>query len=254
MGHFQAIGGHLGETYRFEDFVCDCTGARTTQGLFELFTRAMARQGFDRIIFSVPRDLDVPEEQNRLGLFHNYPEDWQAYYDEKGFAAIDPVLRAAGMYDWAFEWSGLERDFQLSDRQTRFMRLGEEAGLHNGVGVPFRGSRAQIAGVALATSRHDDERCANLDLINAYCTQFYVTFKRLAVRGQGSADCVFLTPKESEILCFVANGCTDDDIADKLSISRNTVDTHLRHIFHKLDVNSRVAASVKAITAGLIFP
>ncbi len=65
---------------------------------------------------------------------------------------------------------------------------------------------------------------------------------------------VTLTPKEAEVLAHVAAGRTDDEIAAALSISRSTVDTHMRHIFLKLEVNNRVTAVVKGIMLGLIDP
>jgi hypothetical protein len=125
--------------YRFEDFVERCNRLSNGQRLFEEFTAAMAGFGFDRIIFSVPRDTDLPPENNGIGLMHNYPADWQTYYAEQGFARIDPVLKAAGTCHWAFRWKDIERAHTLSTRQTRFMRLGEEAGLHNGIGIPCAG-------------------------------------------------------------------------------------------------------------------
>ncbi len=241
--------------YRFEDFVERCNRLSSSQRLFEEFTTAMAGFGFDRIIFSVPRDADLPPEGNGIGLMHNYPGDWQAYYAEKDFARIDPVLKAAGTCHWAFRWKDIERTHALSARQTRFMRLGEEAGLHNGIGVPLHGPRAQIAGVAMASSHANDPAAPQLDLITAYCQQFYMSFKRVgAPRQKPQAIVASLSRKEEEILHWVAAGRSDDQIAAILSISANTVDTHLRHIFQKLEVNNRVGAVVKAIMAGLINP
>jgi len=241
--------------YRFEDFVERCNRLSSSQRLFEEFTAAMASFGFDRIIFSVPRDADLRPQDNGIGLMHNYPSDWQAYYTEKDFARIDPVLKAAGTHGWAFRWKDIERTHNLSDRQTRVMRLGEEAGLHNGIGIPLRGPRAQIAGIAMASSHPHDAALPKLDLITAYCQQFYMSFKRIgAPRQKPLAIVASLSPKEEEILLWVAAGRSDDQIAAILSISANTVDTHLRHIFQKLEVNNRVGAVVKAIMAGLINP
>ena len=45
-----------------------------------------------------------------------------------------------------------------------------------------------------------------------------------------------LTPREYEVLALVAEGLTDGGIAERLYLTRRTVETHLGHIFAKLDV------------------
>ncbi len=239
-------------SYTFETFVEESRAAASAERLFDVFIDAMSTFGYDRVIFSVAHDSELRTRQ-RLGLMHNYPNDWQAYYAEKGFDRIDPVLKAAATYDGPFRWAALEREMPLTRQQFRFMRMGEEAGLNNGIGVPLRGANAQISGIALATSERKDAGHPSLDLIHAYCSQFYRAYKRLHT-PKAAQTCVTLTPKEIEILRRAAAGKTDDDIASELRISRNTVDTHMRHIFLKLDVNSRVTASVKGIVLGLIKP
>lgn len=48
-----------------------------------------------------------------------------------------------------------------------------------------------------------------------------------------------LTPKEMEIIYYINLGLSNKEISDKLFISLPTVATHVRHIFQKLNVNSR---------------
>jgi DNA-binding CsgD family transcriptional regulator len=49
-----------------------------------------------------------------------------------------------------------------------------------------------------------------------------------------------LTPAERTLAVLVAKGMTNRQVGARLFISRHTVDAHLRHIFRKLGLNSRV--------------
>jgi DNA-binding NarL/FixJ family response regulator len=54
-----------------------------------------------------------------------------------------------------------------------------------------------------------------------------------------------LTPREEEILDYLAKGFVTKEIADKLSVSYDTVRYHLKHIYDKLHVHSRTEAVIK---------
>jgi len=54
-----------------------------------------------------------------------------------------------------------------------------------------------------------------------------------------------LSRREQEILELLAQGCSNKEIADKLSISVETVTWHLRHIYGKLHVRSRTQAALR---------
>jgi DNA-binding NarL/FixJ family response regulator len=62
---------------------------------------------------------------------------------------------------------------------------------------------------------------------------------------------VALTPRETEVLSWLAKGKTNRDIADILGMSPRTVNKHLEHVFEKLGVETRSAA---AAIAGRLLP
>lgn len=62
---------------------------------------------------------------------------------------------------------------------------------------------------------------------------------------------VALTPRETEVLSWLAKGKTNRDIADILGMSHRTVNKHLEHVFEKLGVETRSAA---AAIAGRLLP
>jgi len=63
---------------------------------------------------------------------------------------------------------------------------------------------------------------------------------------------VRLTPTEVKVLSLIANGHSSQEAADKLVVSKRTVDFHLANIYQKLQVNNRVQALRAASRLGLI--
>lgn len=63
-----------------------------------------------------------------------------------------------------------------------------------------------------------------------------------------------LTPRESEVLSLLAEGKTNDEIADILTISVHTVARHRENLMGKLGLHSRSELVKYAIRKGLIKP
>ena len=59
-----------------------------------------------------------------------------------------------------------------------------------------------------------------------------------------------LTSREREIAALVASGLSNREIADRLFISRRTVDAHVNHIYAKLRISSRVQLTIWARDRG----
>lgn len=69
-------------------------------------------------------------------------------------------------------------------------------------------------------------------------------FQRSASHGTKVSGLADLTRREREVLASVAQGISNQEIAQKLCISEQTVKTHLTRIFAKLAVRNRLAAAL----------
>ena len=61
-----------------------------------------------------------------------------------------------------------------------------------------------------------------------------------------------LTPKEMEVLRYMAEGFLNKQIADKLDVTEQTIKNHITSILRKLNANARTQAVVIAIKKGLV--
>jgi DNA-binding CsgD family transcriptional regulator len=70
--------------------------------------------------------------------------------------------------------------------------------------------------------------------------------------NQAAIRSIGLTPREHEILEWLASGQSNKELARSLDISPNTVKTHLARLYEKLEVRNRVEAIEKARWLALI--
>jgi len=76
--------------------------------------------------------------------------------------------------------------------------------------------------------------------------------RRTQAAGGGSAGTAPLTPRETDILWAIAKGLSYAETADSLGLSTQTVRSHIKNIYKKLEVNTRGEAVFEAVRQGLI--
>ncbi|MDJ0701650.1 MAG: response regulator transcription factor [Leptolyngbyaceae cyanobacterium MO_188.B28] len=83
-------------------------------------------------------------------------------------------------------------------------------------------------------------------------TSFFRLFRFYAGRSLEAARKFKLTQREQEVLHWLVQGASNEEIASNLYITVATVKAHLTAIFQKLSVASRTQAIIKALKLGLI--
>ena len=67
-----------------------------------------------------------------------------------------------------------------------------------------------------------------------------------------SMGTILLTEREVDVLKLITEGLNNAEISEKLCISMNTVKTHLKNIFQKLEVEDRTSAALKALRERIV--
>lgn len=241
-----------------EDFITRSNAASDGQEVFDLLCAALADLGYDRVVYTLMTDHPSLFRMAGFGVMSSYPQDWMAYYDQQHFAAIDPVPQRAFVSNEGFFWDDLPQLQNLSKGQKRLLNMGAEAGLRDGVGIPIHGARGEVAGFGIASStgladgvhnrRRQDKNL--LSILHGFATQFHLAYSR----HKRPVHRPVLSAREKDVLSWVAEGKTDNEIAEILGISTATVRFHLRNVYAKLQANDRTLAVVKAVYLGLIQP
>ena len=172
---------------------------------------------------------------------------------EKGFQEALPLWRQAGarhglalcLIGLAGVLTGRKRDLLAARFLGTADRLLESIGVQLEASdrldyVEIEASLHQSLGDQLGKVRHEP---VALDFLLSQLQPTSVTADSL-LDG--------LTQRELEVLKVTALGISNKEIAERLSISPQTVMTHLRSIFRKLDVTSRTAAARWANEHGIL--
>jgi DNA-binding NarL/FixJ family response regulator len=77
-------------------------------------------------------------------------------------------------------------------------------------------------------------------------------YNRLSMPVRKDDEISMLTEREKEVLCLIAQGESNKNIAHKLFISEKTVKNHITSIFRKLKVEDRTQAAIFAIKRRLV--
>ncbi len=185
-------------------------------------------------------------------LMNTRPKEFVARYIEKNYVIRDPVITELRRTVNPFSWGDVRTRRGLSKAEKAIMDEGREFGARDGLTIPIvtlSGAMSLFCPCGLEPDLSDRARAA-LEIVAIYSDQ---ALKRAVLRSQRDAPAhTPLTPREREIMQWVAAGKTDEEIGDILSIGSTTVTSHVENAKHKLDAFRRTYAVVQALRFGEI--
>jgi DNA-binding NarL/FixJ family response regulator len=132
--------------------------------------------------------------------------------------------------------------------------------MHEGEDYFFKSLAAGAGGYVLKRAAANDLLTAIRAVARGEVFLYPSVAKKLVAdylgRGEGhDADAgaaVGLTPREHEVLSHIAAGLSNREIAERLTVSLSTVQTHYAHIIEKLNLRNRTELVRYALRHGLI--
>jgi DNA-binding CsgD family transcriptional regulator len=214
--------------------------AATADELLDQFCAAIAERGYDRLGWH--RDGPV-------ALMRGWPDGWPAYFAGLAATGEDPMLNR--LLADARRPLVLSEMTRLTPAERRHMGVVAESGVRDVAVFPIRLVTGQKRLISICTSSPDVS--PRRDLKGLYLTALQLHTRHVMLTAPKEAA-VRLTPREHDILAWSLQGKSKWAMGEILGITEHGVDFHLRNIYRKLGVTSRVHAVAKAVSLGLLAP
>ncbi|HEU5397132.1 MAG TPA: response regulator transcription factor [Verrucomicrobiae bacterium] len=220
----------------------------------EIATNSAASESTRRLKIALVEDkADLRDSWSKLiNSFPDFSCDCVCSSGEEALRVIPGVRPDAVLMDiFLPRMSGIECTTRLKELlpRTQIVML---TGVDDNELV-FMALQAGADGFLLKRTKPADLRAALLEVTRGgapmsseIARRVVESFRRPAKSRESS---VHLTTREEEVLILLTKGYSNKEIADKLSLSVETVGSHLKHIYEKLHVRSRAEAVARYMTS-----
>ncbi len=235
--------------------------APTIESLWDLFQAKMAEYNFDRLIYGFTRNRTAQSLGNPQDfvLLTNHDTSYTDVFLGQGLYKHGPMMRWVLEKDGAFSWSVLRKTIAnntMTEEEKRVLEFNIKHGVVAGYSISFSSLSTRLKGAIALTAKagmSQDDVDAMWKIhgedIHFLCN---LTHLRILSLPYKSADRV-LTERQREVLSWVGDGKTIQDIAVLLNLTPVTVEKHLRLARGALGVETTSQAVLKAAFLNQIF-
>jgi len=242
------------------DFLEDISEADTIEEIWSSLTEGMKEYGFDRLLYAYTRfrfGASLGDPLDSIVLSSHDSEYTEGYISE-GHYSNGPMLRWSVENDGACSWSWLESipDVSLTEGERKALAFNREHNVIAGYTIGFKtDSVRNRGGIGLTAApgitqaqvdatweRHGREILVMNNMAHLKIISLPYSSSRRA-----------LTARQREVLEWVGEGKTMQDIATIMGLTSATVEKHLRLAREALDVDTTAQAVLKASFQNQIF-
>jgi len=229
--------------------------------LWDLHTRQMAEYGFDRLIYGYTRyrtatSLGDPED---FVLLTNQSPDYMEFFIGGGLYFHAPMVRWALDNEGACSWSVLNDMLEtqtLTAEERKVLEFNRSHDVLAGYSISFKSVSPRSKGAIALTARNGLDQTAvdaiwaeHGDDIMVLNNITHLRILSLPYAAPGRS----LTKRQREVLGWVGDGKTVQDIAMIMDLTPATIEKHLRLARDALSVETTAQAVLKAAFQNQMF-
>lgn len=226
----------------------DVTQARTVDEVAKTALAITAELGLHSLSV-VKKPADDASAEDAI-LFTNVPDSQVSKYRSRGYAGVDPIVQRTLRGDGARLLSGIGEE-RLSELERKvFSSYHCASGVKDGLAIPVRRSVHPDGVITFGGVEPDLSAPAQAALtVLGHVIYGRLEELRSAPQPRGKA---MLSPREIEVMTWVAQGKSDAETAVILSMSERTARFHMANAKAKMNASTRVQAVTRALELGLI--
>ncbi len=242
-------------------YLAAVTEADTVEELWSLHLAQMARYGFDRLIYGYTRfrsENSLGDPQDMI-ILTNHDQEYMRRFIYEGLYFNAPMVRWALENDGACSWRWMQdpknRDAMIQT-EREIVEFNHSMGVVAGYSISFRSLSPRAKGAIALTARAGmtqddidavwDEHGQDLIVMNNVAHLKIISMPSNTARRP-------LTTRQKEVLEWVSEGKTTQEIAQIMGLTPATVEKHLRLARQALGADTSAQAVVKAAFQNQIF-
>jgi LuxR family quorum-sensing system transcriptional regulator CciR len=220
---------------------------RELGGLVDAITREM---GFR--YFALTHHVDMVRSTQPAIRIHNYPADWEAFFDAEGLGRSDPVHRASHLRNLGFPWTMLRELIEFSRRDEEIIARSKRAGLGEGYTVPAHMPGESEGSCSFATVQGRTYRVEWVPLAQFVGTAAFEAARRLSGLRRLDLDRPRLSDRQRDCIYWAARGKSEWETAQILGIGHGTAVQHMKEARRRYGVFNKTQLAIHALYDGAL--